>query len=52
VSLVSLVSSGRSLVIEIRGRIISWQHYTRQYMVTDERSLMMWDAFHHPVASS
>jgi hypothetical protein len=29
VSLVSLVASGRSLVIEIRGRLISRQHCTR-----------------------
>jgi hypothetical protein len=29
VSLVSLVASERSLVIEIRGRLISRQHYTR-----------------------
>jgi hypothetical protein len=49
-NLVNLVADGRSLVIEIIGRLISQRHCTRSYVLAGGRSLVMWDAFHHPVS--
>ena len=48
VVLVYLVVAGGSLVIEIRGRLISQRHCTRRYVVVVGGSLVMWDAFLHP----
>ena len=46
--LVHLVIVGGSLVIGIRGRLISQQHCTREYVAVVGGSLVMWDAFLHP----
>ena len=48
VVLVYLVVAGGSLVIEIRGRLISQRHCTRRYMVVVKGSLVMRDMFLHP----
>jgi len=47
VVLVYLVVDGGSLVIEIRGRLISQQHCTRKYVAVGGGSLVMWDMFPH-----
>ena len=46
--LVYLVVAGGSLVIEIRGRLISQRHCTRRYVAVVGGSLVMWDTFLHP----
>ena len=46
--LVYLVVAGGSLVIEIRGRLISQWHCTRRYVAVVGGSLVMWDTFLHP----
>ena len=48
VVLVHLVIAGGSLVIGIRGRLISQQHCTWKYVVVVGGSLVMWDVFLHP----
>ena len=48
VVLVYLVVAGGSLVIGIRGRLISQRHCTRKYVAVDGGSLVMWDTFLHP----
>ena len=48
VVLVYLVVAGGSLVIGIRGRLISQRHCTRKYVVVVGGSLVMWDTFLHP----
>ena len=49
VVLVYLVVAGGSLVIEIRGRLISQRHCTRRYVAVVGGSLVMWDTFLHPI---
>ena len=46
--LVYLVVAGGSLVIGIRGRLISQQHCTGKYVAVVGGSLVMWDTFLHP----
>ena len=48
VILVHLVIAGGSLVIEIRGRLISQRHCTRRYVAVARGSLVMRDTFLHP----
>ena len=47
--LVLLVVAGGSLVIEIRGRLIPQWHCSGKYVAVVGGSLVMWDAFLHPV---
>ena len=48
VVLVYLVVAEGSLVIEIRGRLISHRHCTRRYVMVVGGSLVMWDTFLYP----
>ena len=46
--LLYLAVAGGSLVIGIRGRLISQRHCTRKYVAVVGGSLVMWDTFLHP----
>ena len=46
--LVYLAVAGGSLVIGIRGRLISQRHCTGKYVALVGGSLVMWDMFLHP----
>ena len=46
---VHLVVAGGSLVIGIRGRLIPQRFHTWKYVAVVGGSLVMWDAFLHPV---
>ena len=48
VVLAHLVVAGGSLVIGIRGRLISQRHCSGKYVAVVGGSLVMWDTFLHP----